>query len=82
MVWGLVDYGCRLADLAHGFDVGHFVLYIRKLSKTGVTKNVVFGVIGPTPKMLIFFSSLYQCWLNCLKIFFGVTPRYRTTFNV
>ena len=76
MVWGLVGYGCCLAILAHGFVVGHFGLCIRKLSKTCVTKKWNFSGHGPTPKIrTCFFFSLYQCWLNCLKMFFGGNPR-------
>ena len=36
IVCGLIGCGCRLAVLAHGFDVGHFWA---KSAKTRVTKN-------------------------------------------
>ena len=82
MVWGLVGYGCRLVVVVHGFGVGHSGLYIRKLSKPGVTEKLSFSGHGPTPENSYIFSSLHQCWLNCLKMFLGVTPMFRTTFDV
>ena len=55
MVWGLVGYGCRLAVLAHGFDIGHSGLCIRKLSKTGVMKKYSFSGHVPTPENPVIF---------------------------
>ena len=75
MVWGLVGYGCRLAVVAHGFGVGHSGLRQPKLTKSRVTKNGVLVVMDPPRKIITFFSSLYQCWLNCQKIFFAGNPQ-------
>ena len=51
-----------------------FGYFIRKLFKTGITKNLSFSGHGPTPENYNIFSSLYQYWLNCHKIFFGGNP--------
>ena len=42
--------------------------------KQGSRKIGVLVVTDPPQKILTFFSSLYQCWLNCQKIFFGGNP--------
>ena len=42
--------------------------------KQGSRKIEVLVVTDPPQKIITFFSSLYQCWLNCQKIFFGGNP--------
>ena len=46
----------------------------KKCPNHGSRKNRVLVVTDPPPKILIFFSSLYQCGLNCQKIFFAGNP--------
>ena len=69
--------------MTHGFGISIFRSNFRRFTwnssenepKQGVTKNWSFSGHGPTPENSnIFFSGLYQCWLNCQKIFSGGNP--------
>ena len=76
IVWGWFGYVCSLAVLVHGFDVGRFWVATAEIGQNrGQEKNWVLVVMDSPRKILIFFSSWYQCWLNCQKIFSAGNPQ-------
>ena len=46
----------------------------KKCPKHESRKNQVLVITDPSHKIIIFFSILYQCWLNSQKIFFACNP--------
>ena len=62
-------------DLFYGFGDGHFRVVPPKQDKNMGHEKVDFLVSRTHPQNYnVFFSSLYQCWLNCQKIFFVGNP--------